>query len=188
MQPGQRHERRTHGVGNTGDGRKETTEDEDEDDYEHDWAAEDTGRQAVEQMSAQDGTKATSRRFDHEKLDVYRLLLEFIAWVADLLEEVSQDARDQTREIRDQLHRASLSALLNTAEGNGKRRRRIRGKFFDDARGSAMESAACLDALVAMKCCTSQRIEHGKEMLVRIVSMLTRLVERFTEGSAGDVE
>ena len=88
--------------------------------------------------------------FDHEKLDVYHLELKFIAWVTPLLEEVSQTAaRAKTREVCDQLDRASLSALLNTAEGNGKRQRQGRAKFFDDARGSATECAACLDALVA---------------------------------------
>jgi len=77
------------------------------------------------------------------------------------------------------LDRASLSSLFNTAEGNGKRRRNIRAKFFDDARGSATECAACLDALVAKKACSEQRVEEGKALLVRIVSMLTKLVDRF---------
>jgi four helix bundle protein len=52
------------------------------------------------------------------------------------------------RELIEQLDRASLSVLLNTAEGNGKRQGQ-RAKFFDDARGSAFECAACLDASVA---------------------------------------
>ena len=77
------------------------------------------------------------------------------------------------------MDRASLSSLFNTAEGNGKRRRNIRAKFFDDARGSATECAACLDALVAKKACSEQRVEEGKALLVRIVSMLTKLVDRF---------
>ena len=61
--------------------------------------------------------------FDHEKLDVYQLELQFITWVTDLLEEVSKSAKSKTAEVCDQLDRASLSALLNTAEGNGKRQR-----------------------------------------------------------------
>ena len=82
-------------------------------------------------------------------------------------------------EVCDQLDRASLSALLNTAEGNGKRQRQVRAKFFDDARGSATECAGCLDALVAKKAVAEERILDGKKILVRIVSMLCGLVDRF---------
>jgi four helix bundle protein len=92
--------------------------------------------------------------FDHEKLDVYQLELSFISWVTPLLANVKQrPGNARTAEVIDQLDRASLSALLNTAEGNGRRQRQIRAKFFDDARGSVTECAACLDALVAKKIC-----------------------------------
>jgi four helix bundle protein len=117
--------------------------------------------------------------FDHEKLDVYHLELKFIGWVTPLLEEVSQTAAAKTSEVRDQLDRASLSALLNTAEGNGKRQRQERAKFFDDARGSATECAACLDALIAKGAAREERVAEGKKMLLRIVSMLCGLVDRF---------
>ena len=117
--------------------------------------------------------------FDHEKLDVYRLELRFIAWVTPLLEEVSRSATGKTGEVRDQLDRASLSVLLNTAEGNGKRQRPVRAKFFDDERGSATECAACLDALVAKQAATEERVAEGKKLLLRIVSMLCGLIERF---------
>jgi len=120
-------------------------------------------------------------QFDHEKLDVYRMLLGFVSWTSVLLDELMTENRAQTREVRDQLQRANLSALLNTAEGNGKRRQRIRARFFDEARGSAAESAACLDALTVMGCCQAARVEEGKGMLLRAVSMLTKLVERFDE-------
>ena len=83
------------------------------------------------------------------------------------------------REVCDQLDRASLSSLLNTAEGNGKRQGKQRAKFFDDARGSAVECAACLDALAAKTLVTKARIAEGKALLLRIVGMLTKLVERF---------
>ena len=117
--------------------------------------------------------------FDHERLDVYQLELKFVAWVTDLLEEVSGKSVGKTAEVCDQLDRASLSSLLNTAEGNGKRQRQIRAKFFDDARGSATECAACLDALVAKRAVKEERIYECKTILVRIVSMLCGLVDRF---------
>lgn len=118
-------------------------------------------------------------KFDHEKLDVYHCELEFIEWVTPLLDEAAASVKGRTREICDQLDRASLSALLNTAEGNGKRQRPVRAKFFDDARGSATECAACLDALVAKRIVSPERIVAGKDLLLKIVSMLSSLVNRF---------
>ena len=101
-----------------------------------------------------------------------------------MLEEVSRTAAGKTSEVRDQLDRASLSALLNTAEGNGKRQRQGRAKFFDDARGSTTECAACLDALIAKGAAREERVAEGKKMLLRIVSMLCGLVERFASPAA----
>ena len=117
--------------------------------------------------------------FDYEKLDVYRVELAFIAWIADFLGDVAQSSVQYRRELIEQLDRASLSVLLNTAEGNGKRQGRQRAKFFDDARGSAFECAACLDASVAKRFASADRVRPGKEMLARVVAMLTRLIDRF---------
>ena len=117
--------------------------------------------------------------FDHEKLDVYGLELRFVAWTTDFLEEVSQSPVPHRRELLDQLDRACISVLLNTAEGNGKRQGLQRARYFDDARGSAVECAACLDASVAKRFAESDRILPGKELLARIVAMLTRFIERF---------
>ena len=122
-------------------------------------------------------------RFDHEKLDVYQLELKFIAWVTPLIEEVKASAGAKVRETCNHLDRASLSALFNTAEGNGKRQSKLRARFFDDARGSAAECASCLDALVAKEVCSEERIDEGKELLQRIVAMLTKLISRFSPRS-----
>jgi four helix bundle protein len=126
----------------------------------------------------------TTSLFDHEKLEVYQVQLQFITWLTPLLAEVRERESRLAREVTDQLDRASLSMLLNTAEGNGKRQRRGRAKFFDDARGSAMECAACLDAVIAKGLCSPEQVKPGKVLLHRVVSMLTRLVTRFDgEGS-----
>ena len=121
-----------------------------------------------------------SEQLDHEKLDVYQIGLEFVRWSTGLLEAVERSSPSGTRHIRDHPDRARLSILFNTAEGNGKRPMRTRAKFFDDARGSATECGACLDALVAVGFVDGDRVRPGKEMLVRIVSMLTRLVGKFS--------
>jgi four helix bundle protein len=118
--------------------------------------------------------------FDHEKLMVYQVELQFISWVTPLIDEVRKSSGAKVSEVCDHLDRASLSFLLNTAEGNGKRQMRQRGRFFDDARGSGAECAACLDALVAKGACEPERTEEGKALLYRIVCMLTKLVQRFS--------
>jgi len=122
-------------------------------------------------------------RFDHEKLEVYQLELQFIEWATPLIDEVIESAGSKVREVCNHLDRASLSALFNTAEGNGKRQSKLRGRFFDDARGSAAECASCLDALVAKGVCTEDRVDKGKNLLYRIVSILTKLVNRFAPAS-----
>jgi short-subunit dehydrogenase involved in D-alanine esterification of teichoic acids len=50
---------------------------------------------------------------------VYQIELLWIAWGGDVLNEVRNAAPEFHREVCDQLDRASLSSLLNTAEGNG---------------------------------------------------------------------
>jgi four helix bundle protein len=122
--------------------------------------------------------------FDHEKLDVYQLELEFLRWASVLIDDISKSAREHRAELIQQLDRASLSVLLNTAEGNAKRHGKQRAKFLDDARGSAMECAACLDASVAKRFVPNERIQPGKATLARIASMLTRLVNRFDTKTA----
>ena len=123
--------------------------------------------------------------FDHEKLDVYQLELRFITWVTALLATIKlRPMGARIAEVSDQLDRASLSALLNTAEGNGRRQRQTRAKFLDDARGSVTECAACLDALFAKGICTQEEIDDGKQMVLRIVSMLTKLIALFDSSSS----
>ncbi len=122
-------------------------------------------------------------QLDHERLDVYQIELKFVAWATDLMVELFDSPEAKVRRIAeafDHLDRASLSSLFNTAEGNGKRQMKQRAKFFDDARGSATECAACLDALVSKRACSEQRVEPGKALLVRIVCMLSKLVDRFS--------
>lgn len=119
------------------------------------------------------------RQFDHERLEVYQHELRFVAWSTALLGELRGQRIPNLRETCDQLDRAALSALLNTAEGNGRRAGQQRARFFDDARGSATECAACLDALVAKGACAGERIDEGKDLLLSIVSILSKLVSRF---------
>ena len=119
--------------------------------------------------------------FDHERLDCYQVALRFVSWTSSLMKEVRQkQPAGSVGEVFDHLDRASLSCLFNTAEGNGKRQRYVRARFFDDARGSATEAAACLDALVAKGVVAPERIHEGKALLRRVVEMLSRMVAMYT--------
>jgi len=110
--------------------------------------------------------------FDHEKLNVYQGALEFNYWVGGLLASVEAKAA-----AKDQLDRAATSIPLNLAEGNGKFSRRDRARFFDIARGSALEAAASLDVLVSRKVITQAQVVPAKEQLVQIVNMLMGLLK-----------
>ena len=54
--------------------------------------------------------------FDHEKLDVYRVAIDFVALADDIVEHLPRGRRH----IADQLLRASVSVLLSIAEGAGR--------------------------------------------------------------------
>lgn len=111
--------------------------------------------------------------FDHEKLDVYRESIAFVAWLNTLLGTI-----DRLGEIKDQLDRASASIPLNIAEGNGKYTPKDRCRFFDIAHGSALECAAGLDVLVAKERASLDQVRPGKESLQRIVRMLFGLIRK----------
>lgn len=121
--------------------------------------------------------------FHHEKLTVYQHALEFASWSQDLIESSTKKTS-----TRDQLERSGDSIALNIAEGNGKFSKKDRARFFQIAHGSALESAACLDLLVARRCCARESILHGKAILEEIVKMLFTMLDqlgcRIAEDSA----
>jgi four helix bundle protein len=110
-------------------------------------------------------------RLDHEKLEVYQASLALIAWLEPLLRRLPKGLA-----VFDQLDRASTSIPLNIAEGNGKFTKPDRCRYFDHARGSALECAAALDVLVAKEQVSEQEIQPGKDRLWSIVSMLIGLI------------
>lgn len=110
--------------------------------------------------------------FDHEKLRVYQESLLFLKWTETILKKIPKKLA-----VWGQLDAASTSILLNIAEGNGKFTSADRCKFFDIARGSALECAAALDIIVAKKHFTLEEICPGKQILKNIVSMLVGLIK-----------
>jgi four helix bundle protein len=120
-------------------------------------------------------------QFDHEKLRAYQEGLRFSAWVEPIIEKLPS-----RMSARDQLDRSSTSVVLNIAEGNGKRSKVDRCQYLDIARGSAVESAACLDVLVARKKLTAAEVEEGKTILLAAVSLISGLLARFAPPTPGN--
>lgn len=114
----------------------------------------------------------TAPHLDCERLDCYRVAVEFQTIAARLVSNRRVGA------LREQLDRASVSIVLNIAEGAGRRFARDKANFFTIARGSATECAAVLDLLSARGLVSSADHRHGRDRLVRIVQMLTRLIAR----------
>jgi four helix bundle protein len=114
-------------------------------------------------------------QFDHDRLDVYRLSIEYVANAFD----ISQSLEGLHRHARDQWLRAAQSIPLNIAEGNGKRSFKDRARFLDIARGSALECAAIQDVLVVSGGLNLETSFELKSKLVRIVAMLTRMAMKF---------
>jgi len=109
--------------------------------------------------------------FDHDRLDVYCLAIQYNAEAFAFAKTLS----GLQRHARDQWLRAAQSVALNIAEGNGKRSRKDRSRFLDIARGSALECAAVQDVLVASGGLEPASSLALKRRLKRIVSMLTRM-------------
>ena len=105
----------------------------------------------------------------HEQLDVYHLALQFHVGVMTLLPEKGQ------RNLRDQLERASLSIVLNIAEGSGRCTPPERRRHFIIALGSVYECAAILDVLRLRRLASPERCARARGFAVRIAKMLAKL-------------
>ena len=123
----------------------------------------------------------TPIHFDHEKLVAYQRSIQFVAWSSQLLEDLPTKLA-----VSDQLDRAATSVPLNLAEGNGKYTAPDRCRYFDTARGSALECAACLDVLVAKGKCTVEQIQSGKRLLHETVSMVIGLIKSVSPDRFGE--
>ncbi len=122
--------------------------------------------------------------FDHERLDVYRLSIDYVTSSF----RVAKILNGSLRHARDQWLRAAQSIPLNIAEGNGKQSLKDKNRFFEIARGSALECAAIHDILFSFEAIDAETNHVGKSNLKRIVSMLTRLIQRTENVAEGSIE
>ena len=120
-------------------------------------------------------------QFDHERLDVYQVAIDFVALANDVVEHLPRGRAH----LADQLQRASLSVPLNIAEGAGEFSPRDKKRFYRMALRSATECSAILDVCRRLDLAQTAVLSSGRDLLLRIVSMLTRLVLREKESGTG---
>ena len=106
-----------------------------------------------------------------ERLEVYQLAMQFLALALQIIKQLPAGYSD----LADQLKRAAMSSPQNIGEGAGKRTPADCQKYFDDARGSAMECGVHLDVCAACNLVDVSLVAQGKALLEREVAMLTRL-------------
>ena len=111
--------------------------------------------------------------FGHERLDVYHIAIDYVGWAYHFCEELKGH-----RNAKDQLLRASQAIPLNIAEGNGKATDGDRRRYFEIARGSALECGAIQDVLQVCEALGAEENARRKTTLDRIVAMLTKLGQR----------
>jgi four helix bundle protein len=110
--------------------------------------------------------------FAHERLDVYGAAIAFLALVDEMIEFLPKGRGH----LADQLERAATSITFNVAEGAGEFASHEKARIYRIARRSATECAAILDVCRARELVDGARLDGGRELLLRIVAMLTKMI------------
>jgi four helix bundle protein len=122
-------------------------------------------------MSFRDQRALGPQSLPHERLDAYQAAIQLVEVAARV--GVVRGAAD----VIDQLRRSTASVALNCAEACGKHGK-DRMRYFEIARGSALESAAALRVLLALRAIGEADHQQGHHLCERLYAMLTRLARR----------
>jgi four helix bundle protein len=112
--------------------------------------------------------------FSFEKLKLYPKAKKFHVQIRNLIHQVNLDFS-----TRDQLSRASLSVVLNLAEGSGRFSSKDQRHFFVMSRSSLFETVAILDVLKDSNIISIETFgtyhKQAEELSVAIYAMIKRL-------------
>ena len=108
-----------------------------------------------------------SPAFPFAGLDMYRVSLEVVGWIHELLEELAPKARTQRK-----LDISTTGTVLNIAEGHGRRTPADQNRFMKTAEEHAFQTILMLDLLVARQEVGVSRVDGGKAIQARVISML----------------
>lgn len=110
--------------------------------------------------------------FDFENLNVYKKAKELNKEILKFLRENKQiDSY-----IRDQLKRASISIVINIAEGSGKFSKADKRNFYTIARGSTYECVSLLELIFSENQISKERFDDFYAKFETLSKMLLGLI------------
>ena len=110
--------------------------------------------------------------FDFQNLDVYGKAKKLNKEVLNFLKENKQiDSY-----VRDQLKRASISIVINIAEGSGKFSKADKRNFYTIARGSVYECVSLLEIIIEDNQITKEKFNYFYSEFETISKMLLGLI------------
>ena len=112
--------------------------------------------------------------FDFEKLIAYQKARDVNKKIQKLLVEKKTSVF-----LRDQLYRASVSMVINIAEGTGKLSKNDRKNFYVISRGSVFECASLLEILHDENSINENDLNELKLDLEEVSRLLSGLVNSF---------
>jgi four helix bundle protein len=118
--------------------------------------------------------RSAMQQFDHEKLDAYGIAVDFVI-AANAIAEGATRGKGHA-DLADQLRRASTSIVLNLAEGAGEYASAEKARFYRMSKRSATECAALVEIYRRLGLVEAEAADKARASLLRIVSMLVRLV------------
>jgi four helix bundle protein len=113
--------------------------------------------------------------FDFEKLEVYQKAKTFHKQISELVLRLKLSATE-----RDQLRRASMSIVLNIAEGSGRFTKPDKRNFYIIARGSVFETVAILEIFLELgyiEKSVYQSLYHQSEALSKMLFVLIKMLQ-----------
>jgi four helix bundle protein len=113
-------------------------------------------------------------KFDFENLNVYQKSLEFID---DIFKIVKSFPSEYRYSLGENLIRAGLSIANNLAEGNGKKSKKEKNRYFGTALDSARECASVFNVLKRQYLIKENEYNKVRSAAKEITSMIWGLLD-----------
>ena len=111
---------------------------------------------------------------NHQKLQVYTASRGFVLECYRLTKSLPSDEKFG---MITQIRRAALSAHLNVAEGSSRKSEVERKRYYEVARGSAIESDAALDVAEDLGYLRNITVEKLGQSMIKCFKLLTGMIQ-----------